>query len=199
MPGLFTLTGVIGAKDGTKTEKGDMKMDKNLHLATFAGGCFWCMEPPFEKLEGVVSVTSGYAGGTKDNPTYKEVSSGKTGHAEAIQVLYDPDKVSYETLLDVYWRQINPTTLNRQFVDIGNQYRSAIFYHNEEQRQLAEKSKNTVAASGRFGIPIVTEIIPSGRFWPAEDYHQDYYKKSPLRYKYYRFRSGRDQYLKKIW
>ena len=199
MINFFLSAGTVYADNSVEAPKGEMTMNENLREATFAGGCFWCMEPPFEKLEGVVSVTSGYAGGTKDNPTYKEVSSGKTGHAEAIQVLYDPDKVSYETLLDVYWRQINPTTLNRQFVDIGNQYRSAIFYHNEEQRQLAEKSKNTVAASGRFGIPIVTEIIPSGRFWPAEDYHQDYYKKSPLRYKYYRFRSGRDQYLKKIW
>jgi methionine-S-sulfoxide reductase len=173
--------------------------DDNLELATFAGGCFWCMEPPFDKLDGVVSTVSGYLGGTEENPTYQEVSAGRTGHAETVQITFDPSKVTYRKLLEVFWKQINPTTADRQFVDVGRQYRSAIFYQNEEQRRLAEESRKEMENSGRFGAPIVTEILPAGVFWPAEDYHQDYYKKNPLRYKYYRFGSGRDQYLKKIW
>ena len=173
--------------------------DEKLRVATFAGGCFWCMEPPFDKIGGVVLTTSGYAGGTEENPTYREVSAGKTGHTESVQVLYDPSKVSYEKLLDVFWRQINPTTPDRQFVDVGAQYRSAIFYHDEKQRRLAEMSKAEMDKSGRFDGPIVTQIVPAGTFWPAEEYHQDYYMKNPIRYKYYRFRSGRDQYLEKIW
>jgi methionine-S-sulfoxide reductase len=167
--------------------------------ATFAGGCFWCMESPFEKLPGVLSVTSGYAGGKTENPTYEDVSSGRTGHAEAVEVLYDPAKIAYARLLDVFWRNIDPTTKDRQFVDVGSQYRTAIFYHNEEQRRLAEESKKQLEASGRFGRPIVTEIVPAERFYPAEEYHQDYYKKSATRYKFYRFNSGRDQYLDRIW
>ncbi|MFW5636101.1 MAG: peptide-methionine (S)-S-oxide reductase MsrA, partial [Thermodesulfobacteriota bacterium] len=165
---------------------------ENLKKATFAGGCFWCMEPPFDKLDGVMSTTSGYTGGTEKDPSYKEVSAGATGHAEAVQILYDPEKISYETLLDVFWRNINPTTPNRQFVDVGAQYRSAIFYHDEEQRRLAEKSKAELAASGRFDQPLVTEIVPITEFYPAEAYHQDYYRKNPLRYKFYRYGSGRD-------
>jgi methionine-S-sulfoxide reductase len=168
-------------------------------MATFAGGCFWCMEPPFDKLDGVLSTTSGYMGGAEENPTYQEVSAGSTGHAEAVQVRYDPSKVSYEKLLEVFWMQIDPTTPNRQFVDVGRQYRTAIFYHDEEQRRLAEESKTKLDKSGRHEGPIVTEIVPTGIFWPAEDYHQDYYKKNPIRYKFYRFNSGRDQYLKKVW
>ena len=167
--------------------------------ATFAGGCFWCMEPPFDKLDGVISTTSGYTGGQVENPTYRQVSAGGTGHAEAVEILYDPDKVSYRKLLEVFWRQINPTTPDRQFVDVGSQYRSAIFYHNDEQHRLAEETKKEMAESGRFDGPIVTEIVPAGPFWPAEDYHQNYYIKSPLRYKFYRFGSGRDQYLEKVW
>ena len=167
--------------------------------ATFAGGCFWCMEPPFEKLPGVLSVTSGYTGGRTDNPKYEEVSSGSTGHAEAVEVLYDPSRITYEKLLDVFWRNIDPTTKDRQFVDSGSQYRTAIFTHDEEQRRLAEETKKQLEASGRFGKPIVTEILPAGKFWPAEEYHQDYYKKSATRYKFYRFNSGRDQYLDRIW
>ncbi|HWR72309.1 MAG TPA: peptide-methionine (S)-S-oxide reductase MsrA [Nitrospirota bacterium] len=167
--------------------------------ATFAGGCFWCMEPPFEKLQGVISVTSGYTGGKKENPTYEEVSSGGTGHAEAVEVLYDPAKVSYAKLLDVFWRNIDPTTRDRQFVDSGSQYRTAIFYHNEGQKRLAEETKAKLDQSGRFGKPIVTEIVPAGKFYPAEEYHQDYYKKSSAKYKFYRFNSGRDRYLKRIW
>jgi peptide methionine sulfoxide reductase msrA/msrB len=170
-----------------------------LEKATFAGGCFWCMEPPFEKLDGVKEVISGYTGGHKVNPTYEEVSSGTTGHEEAVEVIYDPSKVTYEKLLDVFWRQINPTDAGGQFVDRGSSYTSAIFYHNEEQKKLAEQSKNKLEQSGRFDKPIVTEIRPAGPFYRAEDYHQDYWKKNPIRYKFYRYNSGRDQYLTKVW
>ena len=172
----------------TKTEK-----------ATFAGGCFWCMETPFEKLDGVTEVISGYTGGKKVNPTYEEVSYGGTGHLESVQIIYDPSKITYSELLDVFWKQIDPTDPNGQFVDRGSQYRSAIFYHNDEQKGLAEKSKEELDESGKFGKPIVTEIIMASAFYKAEEYHQDYYKKNPIRYKFYRYNSGRDQYLKKIW
>ncbi|RME53764.1 peptide-methionine (S)-S-oxide reductase [Candidatus Woesearchaeota archaeon] len=167
--------------------------------ATFAGGCFWCMEPPFENLPGVISVTSGFAGGTTPNPSYKDVSSGKTGHVEAIQVTYDPTVVSYEKLLDVFWRQIDPTDPGGQFADRGAQYATAIFYHTEEQRKQAQKSKSAIQASGRFTKPVATRIEPYTTFYPAEEYHQDYYKKNPLRYKTYRYFSGRDNYLQKKW
>ncbi len=167
--------------------------------ATFAGGCFWCMVPPFEKLEGVKEVVSGYTGGHKVNPTYEEVSSGTTGHMEAVEVTYDPAKVTYEKLLGVFWRQINPTDAGGQFVDRGSSYRSAIFYRNEEQKRLAEESKKKLEQSGRFDKPIVTEILPAGPFYRAEEYHQDYWKKNPIRYKFYRYNSGRDQFLAKVW
>ena len=167
--------------------------------ATFAGGCFWCMESPFEKLEGVLEVVSGYTGGIKDNPTYEEVSAGGTGHLEAIQIVYDPAKITYSDLLDVFWMQINPTDGNGQFVDRGLQYRTAIFYHNDKQKSLAEKSKEELDKSGKFEKPIITEIVKASKFYKAEEYHQDYHKKNPVRYKLYRYRSGRDQYLKKIW
>jgi peptide methionine sulfoxide reductase msrA/msrB len=157
------------------------------------------MEPPFEKLDGVKEVISGYTGGQKENPTYEEVSSGKTGHLEAVEVSYDPAKVSYEKLLEVFWRQIDPRDAGGQFVDRGSQYRSAIFYLNEEQKALAQKSKEELGKSGRFDKPIVTEILPASKFYRAEEYHQDYYKKNPLRYKFYRFNSGRDQFLKRVW
>ncbi len=170
-----------------------------LEKATFAGGCFWCMEPPFEKLDGVVEVISGYTGGHKTNPTYEEVSSGKTGHVEAVEIAYDPKRITYAKLLDVFWRQIDPTDPNGQFVDRGSQYRSAIFYHDDEQKRLAEKSKEEMNRSGRFSKPVVTDIIKASTFYKAEEYHQDYYKKNPIRYKFYRYNSGRDQYLKKIW
>ncbi len=170
-----------------------------LEKATFAGGCFWCMVPPFEKLEGVKEVVSGYTGGHKANPTYEEVSAGGTGHLESVEITYDPDKVSYEKLLDVFWRQINPTDAGGQFVDRGPSYKSAIFYHNEEQKKLAEESKKKLEASGRFDKPIVTEIRPAGPFYRAEEYHQDYWKKNPVRYKFYRYNSGRDQFLQKVW
>lgn len=172
----------------TKTEK-----------ATFAGGCFWCMETPFEKLDGVTEVISGYTGGKKVNPTYEEVSYGGTGHLESVQIIYDPSKITYSELLDVFWKQIDPTDPNGQFVDRGSQYRSAIFYHNDEQKGLAEKSKEELDESGKFGKPIVTEIIMASAFYKAEEYHQNYYKKNPIRYKFYRYNSGRDQYLKKRW
>jgi len=169
-----------------------------LEKATFAGGCFWCMVPPFEKLDGVKGVISGYTGGHKDNPTYEEVSSGKTGHVEAIEVTFDPSKITYEKLLDVFWRQIDPTDPGGQFVDRGSQYRSVIFFHTPEQKALAEKSKEALARSGRFSKTIATEILPAGKFYKAEEYHQDYWKKNPIRYKFYRYNSGRDQFLKKV-
>jgi peptide methionine sulfoxide reductase msrA/msrB len=173
--------------------------EAKLEKAIFAGGCFWCMEPPFEKLDGVKEVIAGYTGGHKKNPTYEEVSSGTTGHVEAVEVLYDPAKVSYKKLLDVFWRQIDPRDAGGQFVDRGSQYRSVIFYLSDEQKALAEKSKEELDKSGRFDKPIVTEILPASTFYRAEDYHQDYYKTHSLRYKFYRFNSGRDQFLKKVW
>ncbi len=166
-------------------------------IATFAGGCFWCMEPPFEKLSGVKDVVAGYAGGTGANPTYGNYAD--KGYVEAVQVTYDPSVISYAKLLDVFWRQIDPTDAQGQFVDRGRQYRSAIFYHNEQQKKLAEESKEQLAKSSRFDKPIVTEIIKASTFYPAENYHQDYHRKNPIRYRYYRYRSGRDQYLRKIW
>ena len=167
--------------------------------AIFAGGCFWCMESPFEKINGVKEVISGYTGGSKENPTYEEVSSGTTGHLEAIQIIYDPQKVSYNELLSIFWKQIDPTDADGQFVDRGKQYRSAIFYKSKEEKALAEKSKQNLEKSKRFNSPIVTEIIAATTFYPAEEYHQDYYKKNPVRYNYYRYGSGRDQFLKKVW
>jgi methionine-S-sulfoxide reductase len=167
--------------------------------AIFAGGCFWCMEAPFEKLDGVSEVISGYTGGSKLDPTYQEVSAGGTGHTEAVEVLYDPQLVSYEKLLEVFWRQIDPTDADGQFVDRGDQYRSGIFYLDAEQKQLAEKSKQQLEKTGRFDKPIVTEITAAGEFYPAEEYHQDYHSKNPIRYWYYRGGSGRDDYLDKVW
>ncbi|HWP66459.1 MAG TPA: peptide-methionine (S)-S-oxide reductase MsrA [Candidatus Limnocylindria bacterium] len=168
-------------------------------VATFAGGCFWCMEPPFEKLDGVSSVVSGYAGGTEPNPTYEQVSSGATGHFEAVQITFDPARVSYEQLLDVFWRQIDPTDDGGQFVDRGPQYRSVVFVHDDAQRTAAEASKQALAASGRFAKPIVTRIVSFTTFYPAEEYHQDYARKNPIRYRFYRHGSGRDQFLEKHW
>ncbi len=172
---------------------------KNLAIATFAGGCFWCMEPPFEKLAGVVSVTSGYTGGHKSNPTYEEVSAGGTGHAESVQIVYDSTQISYAQLLQVFWHNIDPLAVNRQFCDGGSQYRSAIFYHNDEQRRLAEESKQKLEQIKKFDQPIVTEIVAASTFYKAEEYHQDYYKKNPVRYKVYRTGCGRDRRLKELW
>ena len=168
-----------------------------LAKATFAGGCFWCMVPPFEKLQGVVSVTSGYAGGQKKNPTYEEVSSGVTGHAESIQVIYDPSKITYSKLLEVYWHNIDPFVKDRQFCDIGNQYRSAIFYHDEMQKKFAMETKAQIEKMGKGEV--FTQIVPYTVFYPAEDYHQDYYKKNPVQYNLYRTGCGRDARLKELW
>ena len=170
-----------------------------LEKATFAGGCFWCLEPPFDKLEGVVSTTPGYTGGHKKDPTYAEVSEGTTGHAEAVEIEFDPGQISYSKLLEVFWRNIDPTTLNQQFADEGTQYRTAIFYHHEEQKRLAEASKQKLEKSDVFGGPIVTEILPAKEFYPAEEYHQEYYKKNSISYKMYKMGSGRDAYLKRTW
>jgi methionine-S-sulfoxide reductase len=179
-----------------------IKIDTNTgksEKATFAGGCFWCMQPPFDKLKGVISTTVGYTGGTRENPTYEEVCTGKTGHTEAIEILYDPTQVTYSELLDVFWRNIDPTTPNGQFADVGSQYRTAIFYHGEEQKRLAEASKEKLAKSGIFNKPVVTEIVPASKFYEAEEYHQEYYRKCPIRYKSYKYFSGREPYLEKMW
>jgi peptide methionine sulfoxide reductase msrA/msrB len=174
-------------------------MNQEYSVATFAGGCFWCTEADFEKVPGVIKVVSGYTGGKVENPTYHQVSAGGTGHVEAVQVYYDPKIVSYEKLLDYFWRHVNPTDPGGQFVDRGSQYLSAIFYHNEEQRQLAEQSEKELQQSGRFDKPVVTRILPFTKFYPAEEYHQDYYKKNPIRYKFYRAGCGRDQRLAELW
>lgn len=208
--GLYNLIGITAMSEfecentieinATTASDNRTSVDKKaIKTATFAGGCFWCMEIPFEKMDGVIDVISGYTGGKLENPTYEQVSSGKSGHLEAVQIAYDPGKISYEKLLDIFWRQIDPTDSGGSFVDRGPQYRSAIFYHNEEQKQAAEKSKDAIAASGKYDGLIATEIIEYDKFYPAEEYHQDYYKKNPIRYKFYRHGSGRDQYLKKIW
>jgi len=168
-------------------------------VAIFAGGCFWCMEPPFDELPGVKSTTSGYVGGRVANPTYEQVSAGRTGHAEAVQVKYDPALISYSTLLEVFWRNIDPIAVDRQFCDVGDQYRSGIFTFGAEQQRLAEASKHELQASGRFNEPIATQIAAASRFYPAEDYHQDYYLRNPIRYKFYRFNCGRDQRLEQLW
>ncbi len=168
-------------------------------IATFAGGCFWCMEAPFDKLPGVVSVTPGYTGGGTGKPTYEQVSAGSTGHVESVRIIYDPAVISYARLLDVYWHNIDPTVKDRQFCDVGSQYRSAIFYHSEEQRRAALQSKSVLDRSKPFRGAIMTAITAAGEFFPAEEYHQHYYKKNPLRYKYYRTSCGRDRRLKELW
>ena len=170
---------------------------KRTALATFAGGCFWCMEKPFDQVEGVISTTSGYTGGHVENPSYEQVSAGGTGHAESEQIEYDPDVVSYEKLLEVFWGNVDPLDGGGQFCDRGDQYRSEIFYHDEEQKTLAEKSKAEIEK--RLGKPVVTRIVPAGPFYPAEEYHQDYYEKNPLRYRFYRYGCGRDKRLGELW
>jgi peptide methionine sulfoxide reductase msrA/msrB len=185
-----------------KSQKSDhSKTDSNVELetATFAGGCFWCMEHPFEELDGVVEVVSGYTGGHKENPTYEEVCMGGTGHLEAVQITFDSTKISYSELLDIFWKQIDPTDPTGQFGDKGSQYHTAIFYHNEKQKKLAEESKKDLDNSGRYDKPIVTEIREAIKFYKAEEYHQDYYKKCPIRYNLYKTNSGRNKYLKEIW
>lgn len=171
----------------------------NYQTALFAGGCFWCVEADFDKIPGVIKTVSGYTGGRKANPTYQEVSAGGTGHTEAVQVVYDPTKISYKELVDRFWRTIDPTTSDRQFCDKGTQYRPAIFYATPQQKAVAEQSKITLEKTKPFDAPIATEITQATTFYPAEDYHQDFYKKNPVRYKYYRFSCGRDQRLARLW
>ena len=181
-------------------ESNGSNMDNNkIKKTVFAGGCFWCMQNPYDELKGVVSTAVGYTGGNKDNPTYEEVCAGNTGHAEAIEVLYDSSQISYAELLNVFWRNIDPTTLNRQFANVGTQYRTAIFYHSEEQKQSAESSKQEMERSGIYDDPIATEITPASTFYRAEEYHQKYYEKCPLKYKMYKTGSGREQYLEDMW
>lgn len=195
----FMVLGLMSMLSAGQQSKSSDASGSELEKATFAGGCFWCMEPPFDKLDGVISTTVGYCGGQEENPTYKQVSAGKTGHAEAIEIVYDPARISYSDLLDVFWRNIDPTQKDGQFADIGRQYRTAIFYHNEEQKKLAEASKKELENSGRYTKKIVTEIVPATPFYKAEEYHQDYYKNNSIRYKLYRYGSGRDDYLMRKW
>ncbi len=173
--------------------------DQSGGKAYFAGGCFWCMEEVFEKVPGVISVTSGYMGGRVEHPTYEQVSAGGTGHAESVEVVYDPAKVTYQVLLDAFWHNVDPVTPNAQFCDHGSQYRAVIFYHGEEQQRLAEESKRAIEHSPRLSQPIVTELTKASQFYPAEDYHQDFYKKNPIRYKFYKFNCGRAQRLEEVW
>jgi peptide methionine sulfoxide reductase msrA/msrB len=175
------------------------KGEGDVKKAAFAGGCFWCMEPPFRLLKGVTDVKVGYMGGTKEKPTYEEVSSGTTGHREAIQAAYNPAEVSYNELLDIFWQNIDPTDSGGQFADKGSQYKTAIFYYDEKQKRIAEISKETLDKSGKFDKPIVTEIIKAATFYPAEAHHQEYYKKNPVRYKLYKEMSGREAYLREVW
>lgn len=190
----FALFGIIAM---ITTTTGALAAEKE--HATFAAGCFWCMEHPFDELPGVISTTSGYTGGHTQRPTYEEVSAGGSGHAESVDVLFDPAIISYRQLLDVYWHNSDPTTPDRQFCDIGTQYRPAIFYHNEQQREQAEASKKYLQQHKTFPAAIVTEITAAGPFWPAETYHQDFYLKNPLRYKFYRYNCGRDKRLQQLW
>lgn len=195
----FIMLSTLGLTPALVQAENQKKSDKGEAVATFAGGCFWCTESDFEKIEGVNQVISGYAGGSLENPTYSQVSSGRTKHIESVEVHYDPGQISYQQLLGAFWKMINPTDDGGQFVDRGYQYTSAIFVHNPEQQQAAEASLKALAQSDRYDKPLVTPIRQAGTFYPAEEYHQDYYKKSPLRYKLYRWNSGRDQYLKEIW
>jgi peptide methionine sulfoxide reductase msrA/msrB len=203
---LFVLDLFVWGWHQANSMEEEPKMDKTMNMTTdkiqtavFAGGCFWCTESDFEKVDGVTEVISGYTGGNVANPSYEQVSSGTTGHVESIEVHYNPAKVSYAHLLEVFWTHVDPTDPGGQFVDRGNQYRSVIFYADENQHKLAQASKQKLAASGIFDKPIVTDILPLGKFYKAEAYHQDYYKRNPLRYRWYRSRSGRDQFLKKTW
>jgi peptide-methionine (S)-S-oxide reductase len=178
---------------------GQAAADVTLGKAYFAGGCFWCMEEAFEKVEGVLSATSGYMGGRVANPSYEEVSAGRTGHAESVEVVYDPSKVSYQKLLDAFWHNVDPVTPNAQFCDHGSQYRSAIFFQTDEEKRASDTSKHAIEQSKRFTEPIVTQIVPASQFYPAEEYHQDFYKKNPLRYKIYKYNCGRAQRLEALW
>lgn len=185
---IFSFSNILHSKENPKAE-----------TAIFAGGCFWCMEGPFEKLPGVISVISGYTGGKEKNPTYEDVGYGRTGHRESVLITYDPKKIDYAKLLGTYWRQIDPTDNGGQFADRGNQYRAAIYYKNDAQKKLAQEFKDKIGASGKFSSPIAVEILPASEFYPAEEYHQDYYKKNPTHYKQYRKGSGREDYVNKTW
>ncbi len=189
---LMVLAGLLVSQSQAADPSGAAK-------AYFAGGCFWCMEEVFEKVPGVISATSGYMGGRVENPSYEQVSAGGTGHAESVEVLYDPAKVNYTTLLNAFWHNVDPVTPNAQFCDHGSQYRSVIFYQGEEQKRLAEESKRAIAQSPRLSQPIVTELTQASQFYPAEEYHQDFYKKNPIRYKFYKFNCGRAQRLEEVW
>jgi peptide-methionine (S)-S-oxide reductase len=193
------LTLMLGVQASTAAAPPAEAAAAGTERAIFAGGCFWCMEPPYDALPGVISTTSGYVGGHVVNPTYEQVTRGTTGHAEAVEVVYDPAQVSYARLLEVFWRNVDPLAENRQFCDSGPQYRSGIFYLGDAQRALAEASRAELEASGRFDRPIATEITPAGTFYPAEAYHQDFYRKNPLRYRFYRQNCGRDKRLKELW
>jgi peptide methionine sulfoxide reductase msrA/msrB len=199
--GVLTITAACqpSAESKDEVKKTMMIENSNIKIATFAGGCFWCSESDYRKLPGVIKVISGYTGGHKQNPTYEEVSAGSTGHVEAIQVHYDPTQISYEGLLNVFWRHIDPTDPGGQFADRGPQYKTAIFYHDQEQKKMAEISKEALDRSGKFSKPIATEIKPAGTFYAAEEYHQNYSQKNPLRYRNYRWGSGRDQYIINNW
>jgi peptide-methionine (S)-S-oxide reductase len=194
---LFAAAAAHAAGEAANTATPPSANRESTAIAIFAGGCFWCMEHPFDELPGVISTTSGYTGGRANNPTYEQVSAGRTGHTESVEVRYDPTKVSYEKLLDVFWRNIDPLAIDRQFCDAGTQYRTAIFYSSPEQQKLAEASKQAIGA--RFDEPIATQIVAAGRFYPAEKYHQDYYLKNPLRYKFYRTNCGRERRLEQLW
>ena len=197
--GLFLIPILTARIAGAAAGAGGKVGSLGLARATLAGGCFWCMESPFDKLDGVHSVTVGYTGGRTESPTYEEVSGGKTGHAEAVQIVYDPARITYAKLLDIFWRNVDPLTRDAQFCDHGTQYRSAIFYHDDEQKNLAEASKKALEEAKRFPSPVVTEIVSASAFYPAEEYHQHYYKKNPVRYKVYRYGCGRDQRLQQLW
>ncbi|MFP6799901.1 MAG: peptide-methionine (S)-S-oxide reductase MsrA [Pseudomonas sp.] len=200
---MLILGGLLAACEPTAAQAPQPQVSattvENPGVAIFAGGCFWCTESDFDKVPGVIETTSGYIGGHVDNPTYEQVSAGSSGHIEAVRVRFDPSKTSYAKLLEAFWPTIDPVTANAQFCDRGSQYRSAIFYSNAEEQQLAEASKNALEKSGRLPAPVVTEILAASTFYPAEDYHQDYYQRNPLRYNYYRNGCGRDQRLEQLW
>lgn len=190
---IFLVVGFLNVPSPSTAESGEPAK------AYFAGGCFWCMEEAFEKVDGVIAAISGYMGGTVQNPSYEEVSSGRTGHAESVEVLYDPSKVSYNQLLEAFWRNVDPITPNAQFCDHGTQYRAAIFYQNDQEKRFAEESKQAIEQSKRFTQPIVTQIVLASQFYAAEEYHQDFYKKNPIRYKFYKYNCGRAQRLDELW
>ena len=201
---LFMACGAPNAEKSAETESTDVAENKvvfseKTQLATFSGGCFWCVEAPFEELDGVISVVSGYAGGKEKDPTYQQVASGKTSHRESVQITFDPEVISYSELVDIFWQTFDPTDVGGSFFDRGTQYESAIFYHTKEQKKVAEESKERLDKSGKFTKPIATPVIAFTNFYPAEEYHQDYYQNNPVRYKFYRWNCGRDQRLKELW